>query len=771
MTTKNRPLIERLTGSGANSLNIARWLSKIRIKPEAVVACLASFLVSVAALLVSSRQNDNGLPLTSEFEAGKVAERDFIADYPVSYVDGAATRRALEDAVSKLPAVFIFDENETARVVRDWNAFAQISRRYFEVSPDAETFRTSVEEELGVTFQGSTLEALYHTEERDLVLKETDTILEEALKLGIFKTDADAALRYNSREGDLLHIVGTRTERERVQLDRVLTLDKMDAYIRREAAGSAINRTLNLLAVPLLEPFLRENVFFSSEDTALSLAQIRAEPVMRRIERGERVIRKGFIVSSEDIEKLSAFSGETRGDEALPFLGRLLTRILLAVFIVLWGGRRIAGRPLRLSEIYLLSGLCAFYFICVAVFQNLAPNLGMLPVSVLFPTAICVLVPSFLIRHRLALVLAVALPLGAFLSGAIDGSAFVFALASGIAASLVLHNAQKRIDLVKAGFQIALTQLAAMLALLLSNHAPLAAYPPGLFWGAFNGVASGMFVLGILPLLENLMNAATSFRLVELSDVNAPTLKRLFTVAPGTYSHSMMVANLAEAAVQEIGGNALLARVGAYYHDIGKMEQPDYFVENQGGYNKHDEISPRLSATILRSHVKIGVEKATALGLPREVIDIIAEHHGNSLIRWFYDAAVKREGAVNREDFCYPGNPPRTRESAVVMLADVTEAAARTLEKPSVSRLEKFITELIEGKFAGGQLSESDMTFRDLEQVKQTFVRVLAGYYHSRIEYPRGPETPAGTVFPTANGTAAVSAQGAVPPPNGDRHE
>jgi putative nucleotidyltransferase with HDIG domain len=169
------------------------------------------------------------------------------------------------------------------------------------------------------------------------------------------------------------------------------------------------------------------------------------------------------------------------------------------------------------------------------------------------------------------------------------------------------------------------------------------------------------------------------------------------------------------------------------------MEQPDYFVENQGDHNKHDDIAPRLSATILRSHVRTGVEKARQMGLPREVIDIIAEHHGNSLIRWFYNEAVKREGTVNREDFCYPGNPPRTRESAVVMLADVTEAATRTLDKPSVSRLEKFITELIEGKIAGGQLSESDMTFRDLETVKKTFVRVLAGYYHSRIEYPKDP--------------------------------
>jgi putative nucleotidyltransferase with HDIG domain len=275
------------------------------------------------------------------------------------------------------------------------------------------------------------------------------------------------------------------------------------------------------------------------------------------------------------------------------------------------------------------------------------------------------------------------------------------------------------------------------MAIMLYQHLPLGAYPGFMFWAVFNGIAAGMLVLGLLPILEHLMNAVTSFRLIELADLNAPMLKRLFSVAPGTYSHSVMVANLAEAACQEIGANPLLARVGAYYHDIGKMEQPDYFVENQTVYNKHDDIAPRLSATILRSHVKFGVEKARRLGFPQEVMDIIAEHHGNSVILWFYNEALKREGQVNMEDFTYPGRPPHSKESAVVMLADVTEAAVRTLKKPTASRLEKFIQELIMAKFEHGQLAESELTFKDLELIKRTFVRVLAGFYHSRIEYPK----------------------------------
>jgi putative nucleotidyltransferase with HDIG domain len=203
----------------------------------------------------------------------------------------------------------------------------------------------------------------------------------------------------------------------------------------------------------------------------------------------------------------------------------------------------------------------------------------------------------------------------------------------------------------------------------------------------------------------------------------------------------MMVANLAEAACQDIGANSILARVGAYYHDLGKMETPGYFVENQNGFNPHDEMAPRLSATVIRSHVKLGVEKARQLGLPREVIEIIGEHHGNSVITWFYSKALKQEDSkrnpVNMDDYCYPGEPPRSRESAVVMLADVSEAAVRSLDKPNAVKIEKFIQELIAKKVEHGQLSQSELTFRDLETIKNAFVRVLVAYYHSRIEYPK----------------------------------
>jgi putative nucleotidyltransferase with HDIG domain len=268
-------------------------------------------------------------------------------------------------------------------------------------------------------------------------------------------------------------------------------------------------------------------------------------------------------------------------------------------------------------------------------------------------------------------------------------------------------------------------------------------WQPSLIGVALNGFLSGILALGLLTPLENLLNTASIFRLMDLSDLNSPLLRRFMLAAPGTYNHSVMVATLAENACAEIGANALLARVGAYYHDIGKMEQPEYFVENQTGNNKHHEINPRLSVAVIKSHVKKGIEKCRQLRLPEEVIDIVAEHHGNGLISFFYAAAKKLDDSVTPEEFSYSGNPPSSREAAVVMLADVSEAACRTLDKPTAQRLDKFIHQLIMDKVENHLLDHCNLTFRDLGTIKDSFVRILAGYYHNRIEYPDQKEVEA----------------------------
>jgi putative nucleotidyltransferase with HDIG domain len=202
------------------------------------------------------------------------------------------------------------------------------------------------------------------------------------------------------------------------------------------------------------------------------------------------------------------------------------------------------------------------------------------------------------------------------------------------------------------------------------------------------------------------------------------------------------VANLSESACQAVGANALLARVGAYYHDIGKIDQAEYFIENQTEANKHDNLKPSLSASIIKSHVKIGIEKGRELGLPPEVISFIAQHHGKAVISYFYERARDEDkhngrATISSEDYSYPGERPDTRETAVVMLADAVEATTRTLRKPTVAKLEKAVWEIILDRFHSGELSDSSLSFNDLEAIKQSFVQVLAGHFHSRIEYPK----------------------------------
>jgi len=449
----------------------------------------------------------------------------------------------------------------------------------------------------------------------------------------------------------------------------------------------------------------------------------------------------GFVLYVVTVPVIIAGKYEVSLNNLRNILGTVFLAFLIYIIFILLCGNVIVGRKLNKNELYLIASIIGSYIIGSVLMNNFSRIFINFPVSLVFPTALFIMIIAVFLGKRPAMIMALALPLGAYFAGAFDKYSYIIALVSGTAASTVLYKAQNRMSVIKAGLIIAAANCIAVIAvLLIKPQSNLSDYPAMLFWAALNGIFSGMLTLGFLPPLEHALNAITPFRLMELSDLNTPILRKLFTAAPGTYSHSLIVANLAEQACQDIGANALLARVGAYYHDIGKMENPGYFVENQTDHNRHDEIAPRLSATIIRSHVKLGIEKAHSLGLPKDVIDIIREHHGNSIISWFYNKAVEQEEIVNTEDFTYPGNPPRSKESAVVMLADIAEAAVRTLSKPTAGKIEKFIQQLFEAKVEQGQLSQSDLSFRDLEIIKMAFVKILAGYYHSRIEYPKQKE-------------------------------
>lgn len=731
---------------------ILKKIKDAKISPGPVIVTLAAFLLS-SIVVINSGNSRNDIGNLNEFEVGKVAEHDVIAVKPVAYIDEDATNLLIEERKRLVFAVFRYESEKKREAERNYDRFASMCRQFFEkanvneeAAPEAdsqdfrlEDFRILMYSKFPNVFSVETLDALSQNPDRNHMLLEAGNVLSHFMEEGIFSLPQNELSRYNPVTLEVLRDSGSRMGREQVDFNRVVTMDNLRDYMTARLAQGESSAALKGICYDLLKHFFLENVFFSKTDTEEQVkeAAARVEPALIHIEQGQRIIKKGFVINKEEMISLNALNSALSEKDFSGGAGRLLLLLMLYILFIFIGSIKLVGRDLHNSEIYLLTALTSLYIIAAALAKSLPFNNDFFPVSILLPTALVIMLPSILIGAYLALAWAFVLPLAGFLTGCFDMPAYIIALASGVVASRALYNAERRMDLVKAGVHIAVANCVAVIAIMLMQHSPVKDYPFLLFWAAFNGMASGMLVLGILPPLESGLNAATTFRLIELSDLNAPLIRRLFTIAPGTYSHSFMVAQLAEAACQEIGANSLLARVGAYYHDIGKMEQPEYFVENQAGYNKHDEIPPRLSATILRSHVKLGVEKARGMKLPKQVIAIIAEHHGNSVIQFFYRKALEQEKEVSVEDFSYPGNPPRSRESAVVMLADTSEAAVRTLEKKTATKIEEFIQTLINSKLEHGQLAESELTFRDLETIKKAFVRVLASYYHSRIEYPK----------------------------------
>jgi len=699
-----------------------------------------SFLLFViAAFVIIISGNNESISDISDFEAGKVADRDVTAGFTLSFIDEDATRARMEAAAKHVNAVFRISTDTNKQILDSWNAFCDFIEKHSGNSRTAVI--QAIEAEYPGNFSNETLNAYLSATGRASFRNYGIEALNIILNKGIFLLHREDIRFFSPDTAELQH-TNSGLEREYISYNDIITLINI-----RSALGEII-KTQNTpvlfknIAIDLLEPFIRENTFFSFSETQKRIEESKETitPVNRTIEKGNRIIRKGFIITEEEMEDLMVLHLSMPKRDPRSIIGVVLVMFLLYLLFVVLCGRIVIGRKINKSERYLLASITGFYIIGSVLLSNFLPGQNNFPVSLLMPTSLFIMLVAVFMGTRPAMILALALPLGSYFAGSFDNYSYIFALISGIAASTVLHNAKDRMSLIKAGLLIAAANSVAVIVILLLKQISIYEYPAMIFGAVLNGIVSGMLTLGFLPPLEHALNAVTPFRLMELSDLNAPILRKLFTAAPGTYSHSLMVANLAEQACQDIDANAMLARVGAYYHDIGKIDNPSYFIENQTEHNKHDEIAPRLSTTIIRSHVKLGVEKAISLGLPKDVINIIAEHHGNSVISWFYNKATEQEADVSSEDFTYPGPPPRTRESAVVMLADITEAAVRTLDKPSAGKIDKFIQQLFDNKIEHGQLANSDLSFRELETIKKAFVRVLAGYYHSRIEYPKQKE-------------------------------
>jgi len=528
-------------------------------------------------------------------------------------------------------------------------------------------------------------------------------------------------------------------EKVTVPGEKAATMDNWQSSVREYLSHYDFSEGEEKFIEVLVYYFLEPNCFFSSELTELKKQEVlkTLTPVWEKMEPGSVLLTRGTVITGRELQRIEALKN-SRGRVHLntlisPFLYTALVFLLLAVLLIAFPS------TIGLLEAPHLVFFLSWFHIAVSLllFRFLSGS-GSVSAALFLPSGLISIILALLTGRRETMIFITVQAVFIFLVLNFHAGAFYLTLFSGFGACLVIEGAEKRIDLIKGGLFLAFVEIVLTVVMVLIEPVSLKILLLSCLVAGLNGLISGFLSLMVLPLFEHILNACTTFRLQELSDLNAPVLKRMLALAPGTYAHSINVANLAETGCRNIGADALLARVGAYYHDIGKIDQSKYFSENQKDYNKHDDLKTTMSVAVIKSHVKIGTEKARELNLPEKVINIISQHHGTSVIEYFYQRAVNEKGAdnISLEDYSHTGPKPQTKEAAVVMMADMAEAATRSMSKPTVNKLEKFLWDLIMIRFKEGELNECGMTLQELEVVKSSFVHVLTGQYHTRIEYP-----------------------------------
>lgn len=673
-----------------------------------------------------------------DFEIGKVADRDVAANREISYVDEASTKLRRDAKQKLVTAVFRYDRLTSASMLSEFSAFVEHVQENLKEVSSSERFVLEMQQQYPGYFDAKIVQALYALKDRSTALQQSKNLFNQFVSEGIAEFPDEGMDQFNQTTVEVVNWRNERQERAEMAIADLLVMSdvrtKIADYLTLQKRSPITAETV----AGLLMPFLRINLMYQAEESEAKLetALKQVQPVLVVIQKGQKIVKRGFIVTEEQYTQLKALADSGVHVDARQFMGSVLflaAVIVLSVFLLL---PKLSGIVLGFRNTCVIVVAFSIMYLVALIASRTRVMSDPFDLAVIMPASLVTMLITVLVHQRVAALSSFILTLGVLCASSFTVVPSLFTLFSGLAGVAVMRISGKRIDLVKSASFLALINPFSLLILYLLVPSPTVELSRSLALAAVNGFMGGILALGFLPILESLLNTSTSFRLMEFSDLNSPLMKKMLLSVSGTYNHSIMVATLAESACREIGADPLIARVGAYYHDIGKMDQGEYFVENQTDYNKHLDINPRLSATVIRSHVKQGLEKARQMRLPKEVMEIIAEHHGNSLISYFFNEAKKREENVDPEDFTYPGNPPSSRESAVVMLADVVEAACRTLDKPSVPRLEKFIGELVAHKIETHQLDNSDLTFREIGIIKRTFVNILAGYYHSRIEYP-----------------------------------
>lgn len=569
--------------------------------------------------------------------------------------------------------------------------------------------------------------------------------LDKAQKLGLLERDSNISLG-NSIYNTLL---------DASQKDLVTLEDNIKYIINQMLSGRITEQQLNDKRSDIREFFmnlpkksklneigadiavmvLKPNMYYDEMSTQTRRQEERDKVEDIVIRKGTLIVNKGQEVSYQQIQLLNAYGLLAESDDDkfdFQFYIGYGTIISLCLIIMGLYLRSIDRKLWDSNSTILLVSLIALMALTITmVLKNISNYLIVLPAGAMLI--------SILAGPRIAIMSNVMMSILAGFLGGFDLPVVVIMLLTGILGAGMVSKTHHRSTFILAGLAVSLVSLLIIFSEgILRREDIYRIFYNGLY-GVIGGTLSAVLTIGTLPFFETAFDIITPLKLLELSNPNQPMLRRLLIEAPGTYYHSILVGNLAEAAAEDIGANPLLCRVGAYYHDIGKLKRPYFFKENQiTKDNPHDKITPNLSALVITSHVKDGVEIARKNKLPSTVIRIIEEHHGNTLVAYFYHKALNAEGSdsVDESKFRYPFRKPQTAEAAIVMLADSVEAYIRSLSEPTQEQVEQGVKKIIKDKLNDAQLDNCDLTLKDLELVGQSFVKVLAGIFHERIEYP-----------------------------------
>ena len=692
-----------------------------------------------------------GAPLRSApavFSADTIAREDVKATQDFLVPDPettAARRRAAEEQVL---AVYDLDPSAAREVpVRLTPALTLLEGVV--VGPDGPLLpdRSALARELaahwGVSVSPAVLDALLVPGARAELVAQVQAVLAPLYRRGVVANRR--LFLAQGQQGVLVRDLGSRAEGVNEDPAQVADFEQAVAAVVGDGARGDLSRAL---AAALLRPNLTLNGELTAERRREAGEAVK--PVLYQVSRGEMLVREGDRVSPEQSRRLAAHREVSgRGGEWSAHLGLTLLVCAVLYCVYRYGTGNIkkfrcSGRDALFLAALLVGMLVlerlGFYLLgklSGAVPADLAPALLFaLPLGAAAVVVRVVLNSETAALFALPYFILVALPFEHGLTALL-----VFTV-GGLAGAHRAAQACHRMDFLRTGAWMAAAQAGAALCAVLLE--PGLAWQQGLWWpvgAAAGGLLAGLLALGLVPLAEWALGYTTEMRLMELASLDHPLLRQLMLRAPGTYHHSIVTGTLVKAAAEAIGARVLLATVAAYYHDIGKTSKPVYFIENQAGdRNRHDKLAPSMSSLILISHLKEGVEQAQQHRLGADIVDIIQQHHGTSLIQFFYDKARQQggEGAgpVSEQDYRYPGPKPQTREAALVLLADAVEAASRTIPDPRPARIRGMVQKIIGRVFADGQLDECDLTLKDLHHIAGSFSRILAGIHHQRIDYP-----------------------------------